>query len=90
MPVSRRRKKKDARRPVAPLDAEPRKRVSNAPSPPWFGGLLLAFFVVGIAWLLVYYFSNGAALGMRHLGGFNLVVGFGFIIAGLGMATQWK
>ena len=44
----------------------------------------------GIAWLLVYYFSNGGVLGMEHLGGWNLAVGFAFIVGGLGMATQWK
>ena len=31
-----------------------------------------------------------APLGMQHLGGWNLAVGFGFIVSGLGMATQWK
>ena len=90
MPESRRRKKKDARRPVAPLVAEPKRRPTNAESPRWFGLTLLGLFVVGIAWLLVYYFSNGGILGMKHLGGWNLAVGFGFIVGGLGLATQWK
>ncbi|HEX4433091.1 MAG TPA: cell division protein CrgA [Frankiaceae bacterium] len=89
MPESRRRKKKDAR-PAAPIrQAAPTSR--KAPhSPPWFGGLLLGLFLLGIAWLLTYYFSNGGVLGMQHLGGWNLAVGFGFIVGGLGMATQWK
>ncbi len=89
MPESRRRKKKDARRVVA-APAGPPRRTRDAPSPPWFGALLLGLFVVGIAWLLIYYFSNGGILGMQHLGGWNLAVGFAFIVGGLAMATQWK
>lgn len=89
MPESRRRKKKDAR-PPAPAPTAPARRSHAAPSPRWFGGLLLGLFLFGIAWLLTYYFSNGGVLGMQHLGGWNLAVGFAFIVGGLGMATQWK
>jgi hypothetical protein len=89
VPESRRRKKKDAR-PVAPLRPATQSNRKAATSPPWFSGLLLGLFAVGIAWLLTYYFSNGGVLGMQHLGGWNLAVGFGFIVGGLGMATQWK
>jgi hypothetical protein len=99
VPESRRRKKKPSRRYVAPAPAGPgaptahrgdHKKAVRAESPRWFGGLLLALFAIGIAWLLTYYFSNGTALGMSHLGGWNIVVGFGFILGGLGAATQWK
>ena len=90
MPESRRRKKKDARRvglaPAGPPTRRTRRRLPRAGS----ARLLLGLFVVGIAWLLIYYFSNGGVLGMQHLGGWNLAVGFGFIVGGLGMATQWK
>ncbi len=89
MPESRRRKKKDAR-PAAPIRPAAQASRKAATSPHWFGGLLLGLFLVGIAWLLIYYFSNGGVLGMQHLGGWNLAVGFGFIVGGLGMATQWK
>ncbi len=100
MPESRRRKKKPSSRPVATLTpgaAGPQsgvkpgaKKASAAPSPPWFGWMLLGIFAVGIAWLLTYYFSNGTAIGMSHLGGWNVAIGFAFILAGLGLATQWK
>ena len=89
MPESRRRKKKDARPVALPRPAAQTSRKAET-SPRWFGGLLLGLFLLGIAWLLAYYFSNGGVLGMQHLGGWNLAVGFGFIVAGLGMATQWK
>jgi hypothetical protein len=75
---------------VAPLRTATQPSRKAATSPRWFGGAILGCFLVGIAWLLTYYFSNGGVLGMEHLGGWNLAVGFGFIIVGLGMATQWK
>ncbi|MBX6390335.1 MAG: cell division protein CrgA [Frankia sp.] len=85
MPESRRRKPKKEPVRLATTTA-PAKR---APSPPWFGALILAFFLIGIAYLLIYYFSNGGVLGMDALGGWNILIGFGFIVIGLGVATQW-
>ncbi len=89
MPESKRRKKKNAR-PAAPVAAAGPGRRQPAPSPAWFPFLLLGLFMLGIAWLLTYYFSNGGVLGMEHLGGWNLAVGFGFIVVGLGLSTQWR
>jgi hypothetical protein len=90
VPESRRRKKKGTARYAAPEPASGPRKAAQQASPPWFGWLLLALFLVGIAWLLTYYFSNGGIAGMQHLGGWNLAVGFGFIVVGLGLATQWK
>ncbi len=88
MPESRRRKKKSAPQ-VAPASSAPRRKA--APSPPWYGALILAVFALGIAWLLVYYLSNGGVLGLEHLGaGGNLAIGFGFIVVGLALSTQWR
>ncbi|MDT3446647.1 MULTISPECIES: cell division protein CrgA [Pseudofrankia] len=86
MPESRRRKpkKSTSARPTTTVAAKRR-----APSPRWFGGMILAFFLIGIAYLLTYYFSNGGVLGMESLGGWNILIGFGFVVIGLGVATQW-
>ncbi|WP_007519351.1 cell division protein CrgA [Pseudofrankia saprophytica] len=86
MPESRRRKpkKSTSARPSTTVAAKRR-----APSPRWFGGMILAFFLIGIAYLLTYYFSNGGVLGMESLGGWNILIGFGFVVIGLGVATQW-
>lgn len=89
MPVSRRRKKKSASVDVAPATA-PKRTGPPPPSPPWYGGLILAMFVLGIVWLLVYYLSNGGVLGLENLGGWNLMVGFGFVVVGLALATRWR
>ena len=89
MPESRRRKKKDAR-PAARAAAVSPGRRQNAPSPAWFGGVLAGLFLIGIVWLLTYYFSNGDAFTWTHLGNWNLAIGFGFVVGGLGLATQWR
>ncbi|MBL7494898.1 cell division protein CrgA [Frankia sp. CNm7] len=86
MPESRRRKPKNATqtRATTPVVAKRRQQ-----SPRWFGGVILAFFLIGIAYLLTYYFSNGGVFGMEDLGGWNILIGFGFVVIGLGVATQW-
>jgi hypothetical protein len=88
VPVSRPRKKKSTSAVVAPAAAN--RRAAPPPSPPWYGGLILAMFVVGIVWLLTYYLSNGNLAGMSAIGGWNLLVGFGFVVVGLGLATRWR
>jgi hypothetical protein len=87
VPISRGRKKKST--PVV-APAARTKRTAPPPSPPWYGGLILAMFVLGIVWLLVYYLSNGGVLGLESLGGFNLLIGFGFVVVGLALATRWR
>jgi hypothetical protein len=88
VPVSRRRKKKST--PVVATQAAGVKRAAPPPSPPWYGGLILAMFVIGIVWLLCYYLSEGNMPGISALGGWNLLVGFGFVVVGLGLATRWR
>jgi hypothetical protein len=89
VPVSRRRRKKSA--PIVTNPAARAKRAAPPPSPPWYGGLILAMFVIGVAWLLTYYLSNGGLPVVQEpMGGWNLLVGFGFVVAGLGLATRWR
>jgi hypothetical protein len=58
-------------------------------SPPWVGGLMVGLFVVGIVWLILFYVSNNS-VPVSALGNWNLLVGFGFIVAGFGVSTQWR
>jgi hypothetical protein len=84
VPKSHGRKKdsSDAREPVA--------RAPKGPSPVWLAPLMLVLFAVGVLWLLVYYVSGGSAPVLRELGAWNLAVGFGFIVAGFALSTQWR
>ena len=68
-----------------PPTRSPKKRVS----PPWVAPLMVGLFLVGIVWLILFYVTN-SALPISALNNWNLLVGFGFIIAGFGVATQWR
>ena len=89
MPESKKRKKRVYNTPLVP-GASAKKR---GPSPIWLAPLMLVLFGLGIAWLVVFYLTNGAMLGLPlfgDLGNGNLLVGFGFIIGGFGLSTQWR
>lgn len=82
MPKSRVRKK-------TVYTPPPRKGVRKKVSPPWVGPTIVACLVIGLAWIVTYYVSNGSVPGMSALGAWNLVVGFAFIIGGVGLSTRW-
>ena len=83
MPKSRVRKK-----PVytPPPTRSPKKKVS----PPWVAPTMLACLVLGLAWIAVYYITNGGPGWMAAIQGWNLVCGFGLIVAGVILSTQWR
>lgn len=85
MPVSRKRKKAA----FTPQTAAsgPKKK---GPSPVWLAPLMLALFGVGVLWLVVFYITEGNMPLVADLENWNLLVGFGFIIAGFGLSTQWR
>lgn len=91
MPESRKRKKAIYTPPPNAAGVTKRKK---GPSPRWVPGLMLALFGIGVAWLVIYYISPGSDMfglpGATGLGNWNLPVGFAFIIAGFGVATQWR
>jgi hypothetical protein len=68
-----------------PPTRSPRKAVS----PPWLAPLMVGLFVLGIVWLVLFYVTGGS-LPVKAVTNWNLLIGFGFIIAGFGVATQWK
>jgi hypothetical protein len=58
-------------------------------SAPWLAPAMIASLVVGLVWIVVFYVSQ-QAFPIGALGAWNLVVGFVFIITGLGLATKWQ
>jgi hypothetical protein len=89
VPESRKRKKA-VYTPPPNAAGGPKKK---GPSPPWLPVLMLALFGIGVLWLVVFYISEGDMFGLpgaQDLGNWNLPVGFAFIIAGFGVATQWR
>jgi hypothetical protein len=89
VPESRRRKpkKKPTYQGSGP---QPVKLSRSTHNPVWLVPTMLALFALSAVWLLTYYFSNGRALGMQHLSGWNIFIGFGLAVVGLGLATRWK
>ena len=59
-------------------------------SPPWLAPTMIGCLVLGLAWIAVFYISGGNVPGMQSLGNWNLVIGFGFIIIGVGLSTRWR
>ncbi len=86
MPVSRKRKKA-AYTPSTTAASGPKKK---GPSPVWLAPLMLVLFGVGVLWLVVFYITEGNMPLVSDLENWNLLVGFGFIIAGFGLSTQWR
>ena len=84
MPESKRRKKDY----VAPRSSPVVKK--KGPSPVWLAPLMLALFGIGVLWLVVFYITQGDMPLVSGLKNWNLAVGFGFIIAGFGLSTQWR
>ena len=56
----------------------------------WLAPLMLALFLIGIIWLVTFYLVGAKMPLVGSLGNSNLLVGFGFIIAGFGLSTQWR
>lgn len=61
-------------------------RVGN---PRWLVPLMLACFVVGLLWVVVFYISQ-RDYPIGAIGSWNMAVGFALIIAGFVLATRWQ
>lgn len=82
MPISRLRRKSV----FTPPQERAAARVGN---PRWLVPLMLAFFLVGLVWIVVFYLTSGE-YPVQSLTVWNLAVGFGLIIAGFMVATRWQ
>ncbi len=81
MPISRIRRK-------SAYTAPPERAPVRVGSPRWLAPLMVTLFLIGLLWLVVYYVTQ-----QRYpldIGAWNMAVGFGFILAGFAVATQWR
>ena len=85
VPESKKRKKVAYTAPPAPGATRKKK-----PSPVWLAPLMLAMFAIGVLWLVTFYITQGDMPLVGNLGNANLLVGFGFIVVGFGLSTQWR
>ncbi|MDQ6937589.1 MAG: cell division protein CrgA [Actinomycetota bacterium] len=89
MPKSKVRKKSDYTPPSSVLGPSSSSR-QLAPSAPWYPVAMLIVFVIGLAWISVYYIAGERIPLIRDLNAWNFAVGFGFLVVGLVMAVRWR
>ncbi|GGM50887.1 cell division protein CrgA [Dactylosporangium sucinum] len=94
MPKSTVRKKKVY---TPPAELRPQETVAarRRPSPVWVPALAVSFVVIGIAWLVTYYLTQGffdveAFSALAKLEYWNLAIGFGFLVASLAVFSKWR
>jgi cell division protein CrgA len=66
----------------------PPRRSKSKVSPRWLAPTMIACLLIGLAWIALYYVTQGS-LPVSPLGAWNLAVGFAFIIGGVGLSTKW-
>lgn len=87
MPKSEIRKKKVY---TPPSDmVVPTSTSDKRPSPLWLPVTAVSLIVAGIGWLVVYYLSE-TAYPVAAWGYWNLAIGFGAMVAALGLLSKWK
>ena len=92
MPESKGRKRDDY---VPPPDKTDRKPVKIG-SAPWVAPTMVALFVIGLLWIVVFYIAGDQVPIMNTIGGttynalVNVLIGFAFITAGFVVSTKWR
>ncbi len=61
----------------------------EAPNPVWFKPVMFGFMLIGLAWIIVFYVSQGR-LPIADLGSWNILIGFGIAFVGFLMTTRWR
>jgi hypothetical protein len=67
----------------------PSKAPLRVGSPRWLAPLMVATFVLGLLWIVVYYVTQtDYPIGSIH--NWNMAIGFGLIMVGFLLSTRWK
>ncbi|CAM2911024.1 cell division protein CrgA [Skermania piniformis] len=88
MPKSKVRKKTDYT--INPASVTTGKKKVAGPSSPWYIGVMLAFMLAGLIWLIVYYLAGDQIGWMGDLNAWNFLIGFGLMVTGLLMTMGWR
>jgi len=88
MPKSKLRDKVKRKKKVAAA-AAPVVEPTKVESPKWLVPVMLANFLIGLLWIVIFYISS-TAYPIPGIGAWNMVVGFGFVGVGFSLATNWK
>jgi hypothetical protein len=88
VPVSRSRKKAKSKAQAASAPSGPKpQRIGGGR---WVVPVMLTLFIVGLAWIVVFYLAGTEIPLMSDLGYWNLGIGMGMILLGLVTAMKWE
>jgi len=89
MPKSKLRKKVTEKRAYKAEHQPEELAPQKIESPKWLAPLMVAGFVIGLLWIVVFYISQ-TAYPIPGIGTWNMLIGFGFIGVGFVLATRWR
>jgi len=87
MPKSRIRKKVKEERTVQAQVVQSTPEPTE--SPRWLAPVMLAMFLLGLAWIFVYYITQ-TKYPVPNLGAWNMGIGCVFVGIGFSLATRWR
>ena len=87
MPKSRIRKKVKEERTVQAQVVQSTPEPTE--SPRWLAPVMLAMFLLGLAWIVVYYITQ-TKYPVPNLGAWNMGIGFVFVGIGFSLDTRWR
>lgn len=88
MPESKGRKK-DVYTP--PPTSKGERKIARLGSPSWLAPTMVAMFVIGLTYIVIFYIAGSQVPIMKDLGNLvNVGIGFAFIGVGFALATRWK
>lgn len=62
---------------------------NDKPMPKWYKPVMFGLMLLGLVWIMVYYISQ-TLFPIPIIGGWNIVIGFGFAMIGFFMTTGWR
>lgn len=87
MPESKGRKKAA----YTPPPSKGERKIARLGSPSWLAPTMVTLFVVGLAYIVVFYIAGSQVPIMRDLSPLvNVGIGFAFIAGGFALATRWR
>jgi hypothetical protein len=89
MPKSKLREKVKRKRKAAASAAPEVIQPTVNESPKWLVPVMLANFLIGLLWIVIFYISS-TAYPIPGIGAWNMLVGFGFVGIGFSLATRWQ
>ncbi|MDO4920125.1 cell division protein CrgA [Kocuria sp.] len=91
-PKARKKRERQAKRreaKAARAEARERRSTDYQPTPLWYKVIMIGLMIVGLLWIISYYLFQGQ-IPIPGIGVWNLIIGLGFMFAGLIMTTRWR